>query len=473
MPSLIFSFITRYPTYLRTLLAGGIFLAGLTASTVVAQQSAILDQVVTAAEETRGLQLYSVVGLMNGRQRIPRDQFDTAIREHASNWVASLQRKPVRGIQLDPMGTLFIAAGQDELAKRQFAARLGVRDLSVADRAYTLLLAISAFGAKASDTARMQTALTYLQRLDALPASEVGIQFLGHVRIARAYYMNGDGSHVVSHLTKAFSLVPTIPFEQRRWGWDGGISESFVLLADVLSGRTNGRTQIDSIGAWLLTHAHASPALIAKDSVYITMSRGNTRVFKTTLQLVSHLGRQAPAITAHYWWNTTPPVPANSNHSAATSKMLNDGIIRVMMYGHFGCQGCLATLPKFDHMRETTPSTIEMWYVTMGDGYWGATPCTPDEEAQHLRHYYTIRKKYKLLIALWVGGRITDIDGGTGQEGSPSFAAYPIQGFPWFIVTDGRGIVRHISFGFSETLLKNVVTYLVAESEQSSSSAAH
>src|SRR5687767_9138913 len=126
----------------------------------VAAQARTQDRVGTAAEEARRLTLYPATGLTSddGRYRIPSDQLDATIALRAKRWVASLQTTPVKGIQLDPMGTLSVAAGQDDVAKRQFSARLATRNLSVADQAYTLLLATSVFGANANDTLRMQAA---------------------------------------------------------------------------------------------------------------------------------------------------------------------------------------------------------------------------------------------------------------------------------------------------------------------------
>jgi hypothetical protein len=426
---------------------------------------------ITAAEEARGLRVYPITGLTSddGRQRVPQAQLEDAIEQRAKGWFASLQNTPVTGMQLDPMGMLAVVAGQETLARQQFAARLATSHLSVAERAYTLLIATTAFGQSARDTSRMRIALEYLAQLDALPDEALVTKFHGHGRIGRAYYMIGDGDAVIRHLTEAIALIPRIPFEQRLWSQSNGAGEYFPVLADVLSGRPGGRAQLDTLSAVLRKAMRASPDLIAKDSVYLWKTLANVELFEGVLRMTEHVGRRAPAITANYWWNTSAPSTPSPVARGATVKTLDDGIIRVMEYGHFGCPGCLESLPKLERLRKRAPANVEMWYVTYGEGTWGVTPCSPDVMAEHLKRYYIERKGYGMPIALFAGEPQPDPDGGRVLGESPSFAAYPIRGYPWFIITDGKGIVRHISLGFSESVLARAVQYLVAEAAHSKS----
>jgi thiol-disulfide isomerase/thioredoxin len=422
-------------------------------------------RVATPGERARGMRLYQNAGMVSddGRQRISNEHIDDAVEQRAQQWVVSLQTNPVRGLQLDPMGEVAVAAGQDALAQRQFAARLATPGLSVDDRGYTLLLAINAFGAKASNSARMNTALGYLRQLDALPARVVTNQFRARVRIAEAYYDAGDGARVIVHLTHAFSLVPTMSFERRNWL---EFRRAFLILADVWSGQPNGRQQIDSMTTWLHPYTNASPALVAKDSSYYWTSRYAEREYRLLVQMTSFLGRPAPSITAHYWVNTVRPVSSDSVFGAVT-KSLDDGKIRIMEYGHYGCAGCRLALPKMERIRKRMPNNVEVWFVADEGDLWGATRCTPDEMAKHLTRYYVDRKGYGLPIALWMGPREADPDGGSLIRESPMSAAYQFVGVPTFIVTDGQGLVRHIQFGFSEPILMRSVQYLLAEAERS------
>jgi len=438
---------------------------------------------ITAAEQARGLSLYRLTGLVSddGQQHVtgrfrpngdlsePNDKLDGMIAQRAKQWVASLTSDSVKGIQQDPMGELFVATGHDEAAKQQFAARLATPGLSIEDKAYTLVLAVRVFGKEADSAARMRTALEYLATLDALPRRVAFEQFVAHQALADAYFSAGHGPEVIKQLSKAFILVPDIPFENRHWqlGEPGSIGQSFISLADVLSGRPDGRARIDSVGEWLKPYTLPTAALLAadtKDSLAYKNGRMNSMGFAGVLQMVSRIGRPAPDVIANHWWNTTVPTTPHAGPPGTKAKSFADGVIRVTEYGHYGCQGCLLALPKLERLRKEAPPGVEMWYVSDGNGgVWGNTPCTPDEEAEHLRHYYLDRKGYRMPIALYLGDRNADPDGGSLEGGSPTFAAYPIEGYPWFIVTDGKGIVRHVSFGYEEALLKNTVKYLLAE----------
>jgi len=363
------------------------------------------------------------------------------------------------------MGQLYVATGQDQLAQQQFATRLATPNLSIGDRAYTLLLATFAFSREARNATRMAIALQYLAQLDALPAAAIVNRFVGHVEVARSYYLAGDGDRVLAHVDQAFALVPAMPFERRNWET---IDEAFLIRANVLSGRPNGRAAIDSIGRWLSPLTQASPALIARDSAYVWLSRLATRQLKDALQQIGYLGSVVPPVIAHYWWNTeTPPTPSAAAPGAIT-KPLADGKIRVLEYGDYNCGACLAALPTMERLRRTAPSNVEIWYVSYAGDEWGATRSTPDQVAQHLKHYYLERKRYGFPIALWIGPRRPDVDGGTLIQPSPTFEALAIQATPTFVVTDGQGIVRHIQVGLTAPLLEATLHYLTAEAARAS-----
>jgi hypothetical protein len=125
-----------------------------------------------------------------------------------------------------------------------------------------------------------------------------------------------------------------------------------------------------------------------------------------------------------------------------------------------------------ERIRKAAPPNVEVWYVTQTEGSWGLTAYAPDEEAQHLRHYYVERKHYGMPIALWAGPRDSTQDFGSVPRENPSSTAYPIQMTPTFVVVDGRGIIRHISVGYSEDiekLLSADIQYLAGEAKRQGS----
>jgi thiol-disulfide isomerase/thioredoxin len=426
---------------------------------------------ITPAEDARGLQLYGMTGLdaENG-QRVPKSELDSAITRWSSLRIAVLQGNPVTGIQLDPMGKLYLSTGKDSLAKQQFEKRLATKGLSVDDRAYTLFLASSLFSHDAKNEARMRTALGYVARLDKLPAQALPLRFSAHVGMAYSYYLAGNGPEVLRHTDAAFALLPALPYAQRN---GRAMGAAFLIEANVLSGGADGRARIDSIGAWLLALATPTPELLAQDSAYLWLGRGTVREVKEAVQMTGYLGRSAPAIPAHYWWNTTAPVSTSvsSKTTPPVLQSLADGVVRVLEFGSYGCSACQVALPRLDAWRKTTRERADggrvvVLYVTYSEDFWGATRCTPDEVANHLKRYYLDRKGLRVPIALWIGPRENDPDGGTLVQNSPAFEALAIRAVPTFVVTDGKGIVRHISVGFSEPLLHGAVQYLIGEAKR-------
>jgi hypothetical protein len=195
--------------------------------------------------------------------------------------------------------------------------------------------------------------------------------------------------------------------------------------------------------------------------------------FKQVLQLTSYLGRPASVITAHYWWNTTAPTTPSHTDPGATIKTLNDGKIRLLEFGSMSCGWCLVALGELEQYRKTAPSNVELLYVTHGLGVWGAEACTPKEDADHLKYFYLVRRKIGVPIALWTGQERADIDGGSQRQENPAWQAYGIEGGPRFVVTDGRGIVRHVSEGYSKGLPVQfrALNFLIAEAARTSTHA--
>jgi thiol-disulfide isomerase/thioredoxin len=246
------------------------------------------------------------------------------------------------------------------------------------------------------------------------------------------------------------------------------------MLADVLSGMPGGRAKIDSLGAWMLPLAVASPAEIARDSGYFWLGRFYTFMAKSAVQLTGHLGQPAPPITANHWYNVSAPATESKEAPGARTETLADGKIRLLEYGEYNCHPCRMALPGMERIHKAYPTNVEVWYVTQTDGFWGTTDYSPDEEAQHLEHYYVDRKHYDFPIALWAGDKVKTQDNGALPRDNPSATAFPIDATPTFVVVDGKGIVRHISIGYDaevEKLLTSDVQYLVEEAKHQTSGA--
>jgi thiol-disulfide isomerase/thioredoxin len=457
----------RQSTYLRAGIVIATICAVGTAGAQIVRPSVPADaRSITAAERNRGAMLAQGLGVISddGRRLFTPEQLDPILRQRARQWLDALPPNAATGLQLDPLGQLAIITGQDELAAAQFARRVATPKLSVDDRAYTLLLAVRAFGVDAKNTARMQRALQYMARLDTMPVSAIVARFSAHSALGEAYYRAGDNTKVLAHLMTAFSLVPRVPFERRFFSQYNGI---FLVLADVLSGLPDGRQRIDSMLTWLEPYTRPSAELLAQDSTLRWKGDGEARELQKMVTMTNLLGRKAPAITAHYWINTPPPSITDPKYPGTEVKTLDDGKIRVIEFGHYGCPGCIAALPRMEQLKQRLPSSVEVWMVADEGDVWGATRCTPDEMVQHLTQFYVAKNGYTLPIAIWIGPRKPDSDGGTVLEESPTEKAYEFFSYPTFAVIDGKGIVRRISASSEETLL-STVQYLLAEQGHSS-----
>jgi len=440
--------------------------AGVVSRVASAQlQPGMSERIVTPAENARGTRLYGDIGMtaLDGR-RVPAALLDSAIDARTRDWVVSLAKNAVSGLQLDAMGELYVRAGEDERAQAQFAARLATPRLSIGDEVFTLAIATRTFGGNASNQERMRIALRYLAELDALqlPDDLLRIRSRAHAWIGESYYKIGDGASALTHINAAFALVAKIAFESR----DVDLETPFIEMADILSGTPRGRATIDSVGQWLLALQYPPPGAAARDSVYYWTSKRRVDFFKQILQQTSYLGREAPVVVAHYWVNAPrPEVP--SSEPGAVMKSLKDGMIRVVEFGHMGCPGCMFGLSKMETMRKTEFSNIRWLYVGTEMDMWGLNKCNPDDCLAHYKHFYLDRKGIRgVELALWIGPRRLDPDGGTQQQQCPTFDTLEILTQPLFLVTDGRGIVRHMQIGMDEVLLRRSLQYLAAEAEK-------
>jgi len=386
--------------------------------------------------------------------------------QRAQAWVQTLQATPAKGIQLDPMGSLYVAAGQDALARQQFATRLSTPGLSLADRAYTLLLATKLF-AQPEQPTRIHAAEQYLAQLNQLPPDAMRWQAQGEFAIATAYYYAGDGAAVLTHMHRLVAFIPRLSFPLRGEFY---VQSQFVMMADVLSGMPDGRHVIDSLGTWLLSYATPSPELLARNPGYAGLGKSMQDHFHDDLALTALLGRSAPNIVATHWYNAPAPGTRDAV-SGATTTSLADGTIHLLEFGDFTCPFCIKALPSMEHIHQTMPS-VKVWYVTQSLGFWGNSLCSPEFEAEHLAHFYVTQKHYTFPIALWAGPKDSTAAGGVLPRKDPSFEHYAIVGTPTFVIVDGHGIVRHISSGYgvgiTEPMLLRSVRYLIAEATQPS-----
>jgi len=308
-----------------------------------------------------------------------------------------------------------------------------------------------------------------------MPAAHSAVwRFWARSLLADNAYRRGDAAGVTTYMMQAYRDAAQIPFLDRRGVF---YSTPFLALVDVLSGQPNGRARIDSVEHLLLSLAvppakRLDPSALAAEQ---QMSTVWTNVANGMIALASAIGTPAPAIAAHYGFNT-PRVhdvdtAANASPSATPSRLpqqlvLNDGTIRVIEVGDFGCSGCILALPVLQQFQAKLPRGVEALYVTNTLGAWSGRFVDPAEEAVHLRWFYLQQMRLTFPIALWAGEKRPTDDGGMLPETSPNDAGLHVAAHPAFFLVDGHGIIRHVAASFDRDVQRrmlDVIAYLMAE----------
>jgi len=416
--------------------------------------------------------------------RVDKADVESALKRRAQYWVAQFEHTSSIGVQQDAMAELYLAAGDVAHAQRTFDARIATPGITLADRSYTLLRAVQLL-ADAHDTVRIRLALSYQRQLDALPAAANVAKYKGRVMLGQAYYNVGDGSSAVSHLLSALALIHDIPFEQREEVMSSTTraTNALTMITEIWSADSTMHTRTDSLGAYLLAQFKATPEQLARDKD-LHMSAGYgirtsywTEAVNQILARNAYVGRPAPPAVATHWYNAAAPVTPNASAPGAKQVNSGDGVIRVFEFGGLGCSACLEKLPIMERIRARFNGAVGVWYMAKAEQRWGATDCTPDESAEHIRKYYVVHHNVTLPIGVWA----PPVDDSTTEPGAllarkhPTFDAYKIEGIPVFVVVDGHGIVRKFPLSgerFEEDLT-SFLRYLLAEAQRNPATTAN
>jgi len=440
-------------------------------------------RLVTAAEYYYGLSYpkearYSYNFLLmspQGARNVREDSLLDAIPRHLQGWLQQLHRTKVTGMQLEFLARLEARAKNPDDAQRIIEERLRDPSLSVVDRACTLYAAADMFS-NALHPELFPVARKYLQQLDALPTSVQAYKFRGHITLAIQQYFAGKGPDVSAEVTRAYALAPNIPFLERYESAALGVG--IQQYATVESGLPGGHERIRALAERVFQLSSPPAELLrSKDSAeYRALGAEWHESFQQEMAKVAYIGKPALPIVATHWYNTiapTTPAPAAALKMApnATMQRLDDGIIRVIEYGHFTCGPCMEALPMMDSLRKVMPPGVEVWLVTYSEGEWGGHLASPDVEAANVAHWIVDRKKIHIPIAMWAPVRDT-----LNVYGRYDMTAYQSMGAPEFAVIDGQGRLRQFATipgagpRKQMEILRDAVEYL--RKEQSSLTAA-
>jgi hypothetical protein len=424
-------------------------------SSAIAIVPSRVSQRATAAELSYGIALYE-----NGVTRLARarnisawrDTVSTAVATRAQSWISQLNRSLVQGIQLDAMGQLFVAAGNEAQAIAQFDERLATPGFPLADRIYTYQVAFGTFF-NLDNPKRLAIAQHYADQLFALPIADAGYwQFAALASFVRQYDLRGRSRDVIATAARAVALVPSMSFLDRSIVYNGDVgSAMYVAYADALAGIPGGHARLDTLNAHLLAGTAPAASLVSRDSAYLWLSQLWSERFQQDMAMTANLGRPAAALTAHRWFNASGDSAVNRSWTPHT-RQLNDGKIRLIEFGNRYCHFCMEALPVMNRMHQAFVNRgVEVWYVTRTYGIWNSTFIDRDEEVDRLQNLYLSEKELTLPIALWAGEKQATEDDGLLPQESPNVTAYHITAEPTLYLIDGNGFVRHIFRGFSTT----------------------
>jgi hypothetical protein len=397
----------------------------------------------------------------------PIDSMRRAVTAHASEWLTRLERSSVRGLQRDPAGAVGVVAGHEAYAKTQIAERLATPRLPLADRAFTLFTAVSAF-ADRFHPERFPTAETYLTQLDALGDVAAPWQFGAREKLMEQYYRLGRSDDIIRHGIRALRRIPVLPYvEQWLDGRLGSPYSVYLMTVESLAGRPNARPLIDSLTAILEATIEPPASLVAEDSTWSGVARNRRWHFDGLQALVKMLGTMRPPIVGNYWVNRP------TRDSAVMS--VTDGKIHVIVHGSYGCDGCLKGLYAMERIKRQFPDVQPVGLFST-QGLWGNRLVDPEVEAEHLNEYLTKRLKVTFPVAIWKGAKYEHEDGGyrADFEGPSNRLAqdYPRNFKPSVYVVDGHGRLRRFFAGMdreTEKQLVETITFLRNEAQGSQS----
>jgi hypothetical protein len=388
--------------------------------------------------------------------RYPKDSLRNAAEQRARAWFTALQQTPVKGMQMDAYGLLAVSARQDEAAQRQIAARLATPGLSLADRAHTLQLAVSSF-ASVDYPERLPLAERYLKQLDAL-GSDVALQRMNARKpLIDVYYQLGRGDDVARLGMQLFALLDRVPFEWREDAvYYPGIGYQYAALIDALSGKPQGRDTIRALNRWLLANAVAPREYVARDSFFLYIAEQYRGEMRVKVEMSERVGEQGTPLVANYWANRGP------THDSQTVAV-NDGKIRVIEIGSWGCPGCIAAVPGLERLHHRYPA-VEFNFMTWGEGTWGNRSVPPEVEAERLAEHFTKKLGATFPIGIAMASRrVATEDGGVARTiSTPTWQAdnYPQPCKPTFYILDGHGKIRRVIGGYSRDLEENIASVI-------------
>jgi hypothetical protein len=341
---------------------------------------------------------------------------------------------------------LHLIVGQDREAQQCMATWLARPGVSTQDSLVTLGVAVEllvrTFGGTPTPEGRLRLARQYVAPLEAKPRPTAARALFGaRMAMMAAYAGTGEADSAVATGFRAYAVMHEAPFFAERAFMAASLT--IVPFARVLVGRPRGLAQLDSLVAVLKQTMTVPPALLAQDPALGSFAQDRQAGFAELEAKFRWFGHQAPPVVATHWFNRAPPTPVSPLAPGARMLPIDDGIIRIVVLGYFGCPGCHAVMATLQKEQHSLPPGVELLYYEWTTGSWGSELVEPSVEVEHLRHHWIDRKHYTVPIAIWAGPKDSTLQGGLLPRPSPTMTALQIDTYPTTLVIDGHGIVRY------------------------------
>jgi len=428
-----------------------------------------------AAMNRLGDSLWGIFPVVEGRLVVRHDSIVTVMDSMVRRWSTALaQGGAPHRIELFSTAALYARTGQDAEAQQCIAQWLATPGLSDQDRAWILGKSIELFLGLLSprypkdplpSQAHLAIAHQYLIQLEALPRTASAFSLFGIYRQTMELYLYfGLVDTTIAYGMRAFALPAQVTDYHQRFAMatEGGAVMTLALALSAYPERYHHT--MDSVITLLRGYAMAPiPPAYGQYPWNVRYVTERRKQLEGTMTLVQTLGRPAPTLVATHWFNQAVPPTTSDATPGARIKPLNDGIVRLIGFGYFGCVGCQMVMKDWERFQHALPPGAAVLFYDRSEGFWGGDLIEPAEEAEHLRHFYVERKHYTFPIALWAGPKVANDEGGRVPLFSPTMGEYGFYGGPHFVIVDGNGILRYRGNSWSEPELLRVLIQLTRE----------
>jgi len=392
--------------------------------------------------------------VINHHLILGRDSVKVVVDSMVRSWLTGLYRNgtPASRQRLNVAAMQFLV-DRDADAEQSIAAFLAAPDVTLGDTLLAWRVAVGLFTTTLHEAAprpeRMAIGRRYLQRLEAMPIAVAGGQlFLARFSMMDAFIRTGESDSAVATGLRNFAMASKMPDFEQRIRMVGGSGIYLKKLCQALVGRPRGMARVDSLLTALQQTFIVPPAIAARDTAVVRLAQMEKNWFMEPEAQIRMIGRPAPGLVATHWLNQTPPSKTSTAAPNARELTLDDGTIRIIGLGWFGCPGCMSAMAKLQNDQHLLPKGVELLYYEWTLGSWGSDLVEPEEEVGHLKHYWIERKHYTYPISIWAGPKDSTQNGGLLPRESPTKVALNITEGPTFIVVDGHGIVRYRQAGY-------------------------